>query len=150
MVLDTRVYIEDIAKNLNIKTGTYCGHFYLDFGDYRAYVVNAHEYANMAYDKSFQRDHVFEWVIKRATDDPTKWEEIFRKGVRHLTSKLKEEIPYDIQKLMKIIEADIEIMKSKYNPNLANIAKKCGLDITSKNVRDGLLMAYNLGKQSNK
>lgn len=147
MVYTTRQYMEDITKKMGYKTGEYCGRFYINKGEYRIYVVNMKEYSNPSYDRSIIKEHHFEWVVKRASEDMKEWDEIFRTGVVYLTNELYQRIPNDFSKLENIIAKDKELMASKFNKDLANVARKFGLDLNSKNVRDALQMAYELGQR---
>ena len=146
-VRPTRVYIQDIAQNMNLKTDVYCGSLYIIRGDYRIYVVNAREYSNMGYDRSIIKEHWFDWVIKKPGKEENSWEEIFRTSVKYLTNQLYTVIPQDLQKLDRYIQSDMEMTKSKYHLGLTQIAKQYGLDISLKAVRDALLEAYNIGKR---
>lgn len=148
-VLATRVYIDNIAKQMGCKTGEYCGSFYIIRGDYRIYVVNAREFSNRGYDRSFVKEHWFDWVIKKPGKEENSWEEIFRTSVKYLTNDLYTVIPQDLQKLDRYIQSDMEMTKSKYHSGLTQIAKQYGLDISSKVVRDALVAAYKLGQKEN-
>lgn len=146
-VLATRRYIDDIAKRNGYRTGEYCGHFYIDKGEYRIYVLNAREFSNMGYDRSIDKDHLFDWCIKKKGAEKDSWEEIFRTSVKYLTRDLYKYIPNDLKLLEKHILADIEMTKNKYNKGLAKIAAHFGLDISNPAIRQGLLEAYKLGQR---
>lgn len=148
-VLATRRYIENIANRMGYKTGEYCGHFYIDKGEYRIYVFNAREFSNMGYDRSIDKDHLFDWCIKKKISEKDSWEEIFRTSVKYLTRDLSKYVPNDLKLLEKQILTDIELTKNRYHKGLTNIAMKYGLDLSNPTIRQSLMEAYKLGQKEN-
>ncbi len=146
-VLATRVYIDNIAKQMGYRTGEYCGHYFIDKGEYRIYVLNAKEFSNRGYDRSFVKEHWFDWSIKKKNVETDSWEEIFRISVKYLTDTLRQYVPNDLKKLERRIQADIELTKSNYSKGLTGIAQKYNLDLSNPAIRYALQEAYNLGEK---